>query len=272
MSRISKWLASRANRAQLFQAIALATYICILHFKLFVDRIPWHLAISIGTAFVLDTFLYRWRKKEWRFPISALITGMSIYLLIRTRHMASPYVIAAIFAVGAKYVFRNPFSHVFNPANIGILTVFAFIPHLAMPAGDQWAAGKELLFFIYGLGFLVCAYAGRAPLALSYFVAIVGMCWLRSLSSDLDVFYLIGPSIGSAGVVFSMHMITDPKTTPSQVGQQVAMGVAIAALEWGLRYCEILYSPFLALAIVSALYSGILWLRAPEPASVLVMS
>lgn len=247
----------RCNRAQLFQCFALATYIYILTFYVGIDRIPFHLPIILAFAFVLDMTLYRIHSGHWRFAVSPFIAAMSIYLMTRTRFSILPYLVAVTAGIGGKYVFRNTRSHVFNPGNLGTLTAFALMPQLAMPTGDQWVGPIQMLFFIYALGFSVAAYAKRAPIALSYLGCLLLLTLLRAHFGDLSPFYLFGPTIGSAGVLFVFHMITDPKTTPSPWRQQAIMGASVALLDFLFRWAEIFYAPLLALAIVCTIYSFI---------------
>jgi len=197
---------------------------------------------------------------QWRFPISSLITGLSIYMLTRTRFTVVPYLVAAVVAIGSKYVFRTSKGHVFNPANVGILTAFAFLPHLALPGADQWAGTPQLLILFYLIGLSVAGYAKRLPLALSYMGVLLSLTLLRSMFSELSVFYLLGPTLGTAGVIFAFHMITDPKTTPSSYKQQIVMGTVVALLDCLLRCFEVFYAPFIALAVVSGLYN--IWIYA----------
>jgi hypothetical protein len=78
---------------------------------------------------------------------------------------------------------------------------------------------------------------------------------------------------GTAFILFSNYMITDPGTSPSKPWSQVAFGGGVAAVYGLLTGFSITYAIFFATAIVCLIRGGFLWAvhfvnkaRAAQPA------
>ena len=91
-------------------------------------------AAAIATQWLGD----RWRGEGGAGALSAVITALSLSLLLRADGLwAHP--LAAIVAVGAKFVVRVRGKHLFNPGNLGVIVALVLVPrHVGVrrPVGD----------------------------------------------------------------------------------------------------------------------------------------
>ena len=103
----------------------IATLACLLGYGLIrLDfEIPLVQAASmLGTALVTQFACTRlWRLPAFD-PRSALISGLSLCLLLRTNSLALA-IAAAIVTVGSKFVIRINGKHLFNPTNFGVVAM-----------------------------------------------------------------------------------------------------------------------------------------------------
>src|SRR5215831_4949148 len=91
-------------------------------------------------------------------PRSALISGLSLCLLLRTNEVW-PTVVAAIIAVGSKFVVRVRDKHVFNPTNVALVIMLA-TGHVWVSPG-QWGSVAVFAFLLASAGCLVVNRASR---------------------------------------------------------------------------------------------------------------
>ena len=93
-------------------------------------------------------------------PRSALVTTLSLCLLLRTDH-AGIAALAAVLAIGSKFVLRINGKHVFNPANFAIVGLMLASDRAWISTG-QWGNATIGAFALACLGFLVLTRARRA--------------------------------------------------------------------------------------------------------------
>ena len=87
-------------------------------------------------------------RTEWK---SALISSLSLCLLLRT---GAPWLaaVAAIVAVGSKFVVRARGKHVFNPTNLGLVAMLAFtdrevnLKSVAASEGQKYSDGQTMFW------------------------------------------------------------------------------------------------------------------------------
>jgi len=202
---------------------------------------------------------------EWK---SALISGLSLCLLLRTRILIWAAV-AGIVAVGSKFVLRVPrrvpagggfgggTKHVLNPTNGAIvLLLICGAPVWVSPA--QWGHHLPLVFGIAGFGSLVVHRSARSDVTLAFLAAWAAILFGRAA-------YLGQPwpaplhQLESGGLaLFAFHMISDPKTTPDSRAGRILFACLVAAgagvvqfvlfrtngLLWSLAACS-LFVPLL---------------------------
>jgi len=167
---------------------------------------------------------------EWK---SALISGLSLCLLLRTRILIWA-AIAGIVAVGSKFLLRVPRAgggrtkHLLNPTNRAIvLLLLCGAPVWVSPA--QWGHHLPLVFGIAGFGSLVVHRSARSDVTLAFLAAWAAILFGRAA-------YLGQPwpaplhQLESGGLaLFAFHMISDPKTTPDSRAGRVLFACLVAA-------------------------------------------
>jgi Na+-transporting NADH:ubiquinone oxidoreductase subunit NqrB len=159
-------------------------------------------------------------------PRSALISTLSLCLLLRTNYVWVA-ALAAVLAIGSKFVLRIDGKHVFNPTNFGIGITMA-VTGAAWVSPAQWGAGTFFAFLLACLGGLVVNRAARSDVTYAfigfYALALFGRAfWLGDpLSIPLRQMQ------NGAFLLFSFFMISDPKTTPESRAGRILFAFAVA--------------------------------------------
>ena len=163
---------------------------------------------------------------------SALISGLSICLLLRTQNplwMA----LAALLAVGSKFVLRVPCAgragtkHILNPTNGAIVLLIACgAPVWVSPA--QWGHHLPLAFGVAGFGSLVVHRSSRSDVTLAFIAAwmavLFGRAWLVGQAWVAPLHQLENGSLA----LYAFHMISDPKTTPDSRAGRIVFACLVA--------------------------------------------
>src|SRR5512132_1312925 len=92
---------------------------------------------AIGTCFILEVAITFWTARQLVWPASAMLTGSAVALIMRvvgtppddrwSTHDWWLFAAVAGLALLSKYVIRYRGSHVFNPANIGLVVAFVVL-------------------------------------------------------------------------------------------------------------------------------------------------
>jgi len=144
-------------------------------------------------------------------PRSALISGLSLCLLLRTNSFELA-VVAAVVTVASKFVIRIDGQHLFNPTNFGIV-VMLLTGHAWVSPG-QWGNVAFFALLMACLGGLVVTRAARSDITLSFLVFYMGLVFGRSLWLGEPMSIPIHRLQSGALLLFSFFMISDPRTTP----------------------------------------------------------
>lgn len=195
-------------------------------------------------------------------PRSALISGLSLCLLLRTE---SPElaVLAAVVAIASKFTLRVRGKHVFNPTNFALVAMILAGRDMWVSPG-QWGSGVVFAFLLASAGGLVVNRAARADVTLAFLACYSALLVGRSLWIGEPLAIPIHRLENGALVLFSFFMISDPRTTPdARLGRIVfAMLVALGAytvqfwlfrtngLLWSLAACS------LAVPVIDRLLPG----------------
>lgn len=159
------------------------------------------------------------------FPSSALISGLLIGGLLTQNLQWYVYVIAGIVAIASKHVIKFNQKHIFNPANFGILLVSIFFG----ASHTWWVASPIILVLVFGI-FIIWRLR-RFDLVLTFLISYYLINSIIELSKG-NVFNDVYSTIINGGVVyfFSMFMLIEPKTNPSQRNQRIAYGILVSIL------------------------------------------
>jgi len=199
---------------------------------------------SVGFAVATELFFFRLRKIR-QFPISAIISGLGISLLLSSDE-GWPYALAAVLAISLKHLIRYEGRHIFNPNNIALVFMLYMLPEYAVSTPKQWTNGYEVMVLILLLGFVASYSAKRLDTVLAFLVSFVVFALGRSVFFDHPWLWSLGPVLGASFQLFTFFMITDPKTTPPTRKARIWFAVAIAFIDAIMRVLSITNSLFYA--------------------------
>ncbi|NOU10974.1 MAG: hypothetical protein HOO98_13310 [Nitrospira sp.] len=240
---------------RLYQIASLSILLLYGLFWLQFDVSIWQIAITLGVAQLTQFVGTRYFNLHCFDPKSALISSLSLCLLLRTNDLAVA-ALAAVIAIGSKFIIHWKDKHVFNPTNLALAVILG--SGLGWISPGQWGQVVWFGFLIACLGSLVVTRAARADVTLAFLTFYVGLLFIRALWLG-DPLTIPQHQIESGALlIFSFFMISDPKTTSdSRTGRIVyALLIALTALYvqfglfkpngllWGLIACSPLV-PFL---------------------------
>lgn len=204
-----------------------------------VFALDFEVAPAIAVTLLGSALLTQWIATRFvglpRFdPKSALISGLSLCLLLRT-HDLRLAVFAAVLAVGSKFVLRRRGKHVFNPTNFGIAGALLLTDGAWVSSG-QWGSAALAAFALACAGMVVTLRAERSDVTwaflASYALLLVGRAaWLGDPWS-IPIHQL---STG-AFLLFAFFMISDPKTTPDRRSGRILYAFLVACLAGWIRF------------------------------------
>lgn len=212
---------------------------------------PGRIVLILGTA-----LLTQWTcSRLWCLPRfdarSALISGLSLCLLLRTNH-SELAVAAAIVAVASKFVVRVRGKHLFNPTNVALVALIAATGQVWVSPG-QWGNAAFFGFLMACLGGLVVNRAARSDVTFAFIACYGALVFGRSLWLGEPLTIPLHRLESGALLLFTFFMISDPKTTPdSRAGRVlfaaiVALGAAYVQFKlfrtngvlWSLACCSV---------------------------------
>jgi hypothetical protein len=160
-------------------------------------------------------------------PKSALISGLSLCLLLRT----NSHVLAALVAfatIASKFVLRVQGKHVFNPTNFGIVLALALgLPVWVSPG--QWGHIAFFGFLMASLGTVVVTRAARADVTFGFLAAYALLVFGRAAWLGQPWANPIHQLQSGGLLLFSFFMISDPRTTPDSRAGRLVFAALVAA-------------------------------------------
>ena len=186
-------------------------------------RLPTAVAIltsALAAQLVCDCVVAR-RRFE---PRSALISGLSLCLLLRTGSLDLA-MLTAVVAIVSKSTLRVRGKHVFNPSNFGLVFMMLLTASVWVSPG-QWGSEAIFAFLLASAGGLVVSRAARADVTCAFLVSYAALLVGRSLWLGEPLTIPLHRLENGALVLFSFFMISDPKTTPdSRTGRVLFAGL-----------------------------------------------
>jgi hypothetical protein len=195
-------------------------------------------------------------------PRSALISGLSLCLLLRTDRPGLA-VAGAVVAVASKFVVRLDGKHVFNPSNFALVAMMLATGQVWVSPG-QWGSVAVLGFLLAAAGGLVVSRAGRADVTWTFLAAYATLLVGRALWLGDPLAIPLHRLTNGTLVLFSFFMISDPRTTPDSRAGRIVFAVLVAlgaylvqfglyrtnGLLWSLAACS------LAVPLINRLLPG----------------
>ncbi len=172
-------------------------------------------------------------------PLSALITSLSLTLLLRTEFVALA-MLAAVIAIGSKFLIRVRGKHVFNPANVALVTMMLATDYAWVSSG-QWGSAAIGAFALACLGFLVLTRAKRAETTVAFLAFYGALLFGRALWLGDPLSIPLHQVQNGALLIFAFFMISDPKTTPNSPLGRVLFAGVVASIAFTIQF--IFYEP-----------------------------
>lgn len=202
--------------------------------------LPGQLEVDLGEAFRLKIagvakknfaqMLHPERPLSIR---SAIITSLGLSLLLRADHY-STFVLAGIFAISSKFLLQFQQKHFFNPANFGIISALILTPDAWVSPG-QWGEEWWYALLFFGTGGMILKRVGRWDTTAAFLISYAALEAMRNfwLGWTWDVYFhrLMSGSL----LLFSLFMITDPRSIPNTRISRLIWAIAIAVLTFIFR-------------------------------------
>lgn len=221
-----RWVEIRDPR--LFQIAALSLLIAYGLGWLRFDLRPAHLlaiAISVLATQAALTKIVGLPRFD---PRSALVTGLSLSLLLRTGSIATASLAGAV-AIGSKFLIRWNGRHIFNPAAFAICAMLLLRDDAWVSAG-QWGGTAFFGFLILCMGGFVASRALRSDVALAFLGFYAALVIGRSLWLGDPLAVPLHRLQTGALLVFAFFMISDPKTTPTTRPARIGFAALVASV------------------------------------------
>ena len=227
-----------------YQIATLALLLAYGLIRLGFDVPAAHVVVVLGTALLTQWILTNaWGLPRFD-PRSALISGLSLCLLLRT---GSPWLAAAAAAaaIASKFLIRRNGKHVFNPTNFGLVLMMSLTPRAWVSPG-QWGHSALFAFLMACLGGAVVYKAWRSDVTVAFLAAHAAVLAGRALLLGDPLSIPLHQLQSGALLLFSFFMISDPKTTPDSRTGRMLFAALVAGGAWYVQFR--LFRP-----------SGILW-------------
>ena len=215
---------------QIGSLAALLTYgLTILGFDVTAARA----AAIIATA-LLTQAICSWATKIPFEPKSALISALSLCLLLRSNHIGF-LLVAAVIAIASKFVIRIKGKHVFNPTNGAIVAMMLLTDRVWVSPG-QWGNVAFFAFLMLCIGGLVVNRARRSDVTYAFIAAwaaiLIGRSLLLGEPMDIPLHRLQNGAL----LLFTFFMISDPKTTPDTRAGRILFAALVATGAWYVQF------------------------------------
>lgn len=229
----------RPRDPRLYQIVVLGMLVCygviVLDFG-----IHWYNAVAIvATAITVQFVGTRLVRLPSFDPRSPLITALSLTLLLRTDFIVLALLAAAI-AIGSKFLVRVNGKHVFNPANVALVSLL-LISDRAWISSGQWGSTAIVAFALACLGVLVLTHARRAETTMGFLVVYAALVFGRALWLEDPISIPLHQMQNGALLLFAFFMISDPKTTPNTAIGRYVFATVVAGIAFVIQF--VFYEP-----------------------------
>ena len=214
------------------------------------DVDPWTAAIILATVLAAQLVGTRVTGRGRFDPRSALISGLSLCLLLRTN---SPELAAltAVLAIASKFLVRVGDKHVFNPTNVALVAMLLLTGQVWVSPG-QWGSTAVFAFLLASAGGLVVNRAARADVTWAFLAAHAAFLVGRTLWLGDPLEIPLHRLANGALVLFAFFMISDPRTTPDSRAGRILFAIVVAAGAYVIQYRLFQTNPLLwSLAVCS---------------------
>ncbi len=229
----------RRTDARVYQILFLATLLSIgalaRDFSLQPAQIALTFAAGLGTQAACARAVHLQRIGY----LSAVITCFGLSILLRADGLWL-HPLAAVLAIGSKFVLRVAGKHVFNPASFGVIGALLLLPGTWVSPG-QWGSDIALAGWVVAMGVLVSGKARRWDISWMFLACFLGLVALRVLWLGQNAGVFLHQLGSGALLLFAFFMISDPMTIPNRRATRVCYAVAVALVAFAWQY--LLFKP-----------------------------
>ena len=218
---------------RIYQISILAALLVYGLFALDFEIAGARVAVLLTTALLVQYACTRFWSLPQFDPRSALISGLSLCLLLRTNSVA-PAIAAAVITIASKFVVRIHGKHLFNPTNFGIVAMMVVSDQVWVSPG-QWGNVAFFAFLMACLGGLVVNRAARSDVTYAFIFFYMALVFGRSLWLGEPMSIPIHRLENGALLLFTFFMISDPRTTPNSRAGRILFALLVA---WGAWYVQ----------------------------------
>src|SRR5262249_48239769 len=197
--------------------------------------LPASYAVAIlATVLLVQLAASRLSRRPVFDPKSALISGLSLCLLLRTNSLELVIVTAAV-AIASKFILRIDGKHVFNPTNFALVAMMLLTGQVWVSPG-QWGSTAVFGFLLASAGGLVVNRAARSDVTVTFLAAYAALLFGRSLWLGEPMSIPLHRLESGALVVFAFFMISGPQTTPASRPARILFPAVGAAGAWFIQF------------------------------------
>ncbi len=221
-------------------AFLLGTYTVLGCVFLGFSRSPLQISLGLVFGMALDAVLSGLIRGEKSFPLSAVITCLSLAILLNYS-LGYYFLWTPIFmAIASKYLLTLNGKHIFNPSLFGIcFSLWICNEFVSLAPTYQWYGSVQtaftmLIFVVTGAVLLFLFRIERHWLVISFLIFYTLQTALRSYILRYHIpagTLFVGTLTSPAFYLFTFYMITDPKTSPPTKRGQILTGMSIALFD-----------------------------------------
>ena len=222
-----------------------------------IEQSAYILIISLVSTMVFDLVISYVRIRKLFMPHAAMVTGMILTLLIDPT--LAWYKIAAIafIAMAIKNFIRINNKHIFNPAASGLLIGGLIFGSYVSWWGSSFQYSSNfniqtlILYIILLSPLYVSAYRTKRYFSILSFIITYAVLAIINFGNSLNTFpvILFNPTV----IFFSIVMLPEPLTSPSERNKQFIFGAIVAVLNFILASNIIAGSIFIPDALLASL-------------------
>lgn len=189
----------------------------------------------ILTSVLITQFLFTRFLKLGKFdPKSPLISGLSLCLLLRADSLVL-IILCAVITVASKFIFKWNGKHIFNPTNIGIVSLLVLSDQVWISPG-QWGNAAFMGFLIACIGGLVVNRASRSDVTYAFMFFYTALIFGRAIWLGDTLLIPFHHIQNGALLIFTFFMISDPKTTPDTRFGRILFALIVSLVSYYFQF------------------------------------
>ena len=231
------------------QMTAQATLLALVLFWLDFGPSPLQASVYLTIALAMEGLRAWWTGTAFNWK-SAVSTGLSLSLLLRT-HEPWLWMAAAVIAMGSKFLVRVNGKHLFNPSAFAI-AVFLLTSDQVWVSPGQWGTRLWLIALAGSMGCLILSRVARLDIFLAFLATHTALLLARAWTLGDPLAIPLHQVQSGSILIFSLFMITDPRSTPDSRAGRLLFGAAVAVVaHWLLFRWQVREGVFHALILIS---------------------